>query len=342
MMPQAPVLCWPALANRPSARSTFAGRAPARRPPRRHAVAIGQALLVTFLWSTSWVFIKIGLTDLHLAPISFAGLRYALAAAILLPFGIAALRRSAGTVDRRLALRVAAYGLLFVAITQGAQFAALALLPATAVSLVLSATPLGVAAIALGRREEPPTRLQLLGVALLVVGAVCYFGLFTVTTDRLLGLSIALICLLGAAVSAHLGRTLARDAIARLGGPLGLTAMSMGVGALALLGTGLVIEGWPVLDLRALAIVAWLAAVNTAFAFTLWNHTLRTLTAVESSVVNNTMTIQIAILAVIFLGERLGTLQIVGLVLAASGAAVVQLAPILGRVRTSGVGAGGS
>ena len=53
--------------------------------PRRSA-AVLQALFVTFLWSTSWVLIKIGLEDLDLEPLSFAGLRYALAALVLLPF----------------------------------------------------------------------------------------------------------------------------------------------------------------------------------------------------------------------------------------------------------------
>ena len=100
-----------------------------------------------------------------------------------------------------------------------------------------------------------------------------------------------------------------------------------------LLGVGVASEGWPRLDLTGWLIIAWLAVVNTAFAFTLWNHTLRTLTAVESSVVNNTMTIQIAVLAIIFLGERLGPLQFVGLALAAAGAAVVQLAPAWRRYR---------
>jgi drug/metabolite transporter (DMT)-like permease len=41
-------------------------------------------------------------------------------------------------------------------------------------------------------------------------------------------------------------------------------------------------------------IIGWLSVINTAFAFTLWNHTLRTLTAVESSVMNNTVLVQIA------------------------------------------------
>jgi drug/metabolite transporter (DMT)-like permease len=303
-----------------------------QRSSRSHLVAVAQALLVTFLWSTSWVLIKIGLDDLHLAPLSFAGLRYAVAAAILLPFGIRALRTRGGRgFTPRLAGRVAVYGLLFVAVAQGAQFVALGLLPATAVNLVLAASPAAVVAIALARREEAPSLPQLGGVALLILGAFLYFGPFSVGPGQALGLAAAVVCLLAAAASAHLGRGLARDAIARLGGAIGLTSVSMGIGAVVLLGVGVLLEGWPTLNLEGWLIVAWLAVVNTAFAFTIWNHTLRTLTAVESSVLNNTMTIQIAILAVIFLQERLAVAQVSGLVLASAGAVVVQVAPLLAR-----------
>jgi drug/metabolite transporter (DMT)-like permease len=315
---------------------------PVPRSGRAHLVAVGQALLVTFLWSTSWVLIKIGLDDLQIAPLPFAGLRYALAAAILLPFGIRALRaRSAGGgFTPRLLGRVAIYGLLFVAVAQGAQFVALGLLPATAVNLVLAASPAAVVAIALVRREEAPSLLQLGGVALLVLGAFLYFGPFAIGSDHMFGIAAALVCLLAAAASAHLGRSLARDAIARLGGSIGLTSVSMGIGAVMLLAVGVAVDGWPSLNFEGWLIVAWLAVVNTAFAFTIWNHTLRTLTAVESSVLNNTMTIQIAILAVIFLHERLGFEQVAGLVLASLGALVVQVAPLLARrvaLRVSGL-----
>jgi drug/metabolite transporter (DMT)-like permease len=99
----------------------------------------------------------------------------------------------------------------------------------------------------------------------------------------------------------------------------------MGIGSVTLLATGLIVEGWPVLNLSSWAIILWLAVVNSAFAFTLWNNTLRTLSAVESSIINNTMLVQIAILAWLFLGETLSGRQIVGLILAALGALVVQL-----------------
>ncbi len=306
------------------------------RTGRQHVLAVLQGLLVTFLWSTSWILVKIGLDDLDLQPLSFAGLRYALAAAILLPFGIRAMRAAHATAPLRgrLLARVAIYGLLFVAVAQGAQFAALAALPATAVSLILSSIPVWVASMALAGSAERPSIGQAGGIGLLTVGALLYFGPFEVEADAGLGFLAAAVCVAAAASSTHLGRRLERDAIVRLGGPIGLTASSMAVGAVALLSVSVALEGWPTPDLVGWLIIGWLAVVNTAFAFTLWNHTLRTLTAVESSVVNNTMTIQIAILAIVFLGERLGPFQLLGLLLAASGAAVVQLAPVLRRRRT--------
>lgn len=64
--------------------------------------------------------------------------------------------------------------------------------------------------------------------------------------------------------------------------------------------------------------------VNTAFAFTLWNHTPRTLAAMESSIINSTMLVQIAIPAWFFPGERLSLQEEGGMVLAGLGALVVQ------------------
>jgi drug/metabolite transporter (DMT)-like permease len=99
----------------------------------------------------------------------------------------------------------------------------------------------------------------------------------------------------------------------------------MGVGSLILLATGLAMDGMPRLDASGWAIIAWLAVVNTAIAFTLWNHTLRRLTAIESSLINNTMLIQIAVLAWVFLGESIGLREAFGLLLAVVGVLLVQL-----------------
>jgi drug/metabolite transporter (DMT)-like permease len=310
--------------------------APGPRPNRR-SVALGLALLVTFLWSTSWVLIKLGLDELQLPPLSFAGLRYLLAALVLLPLAAPALLRARPwRAPRRLLGPVLLLGLLLYAVTQGAQFAALLHLPAVAVGLVLSATPVLIAAFSL-RAGERPSRLQVLGIGLLVTGASLYFGPFELGEAGLFGLAIALIGLTANAGAALLGRRLARDELERLGGVLGLTASSMLIGALVLVGVGLTVEGLPALDFDAWLIIAWLALVNTALAFSLWNHTLRTLTAVESSVMNNLMLVQIAFLAWIFLGEALGLLEIIGLAVALAGILLVQLAPVLLRRRATRV-----
>ena len=98
----------------------------------------------------------------------------------------------------------------------------------------------------------------------------------------------------------------------------------MGVGALVLLAVGVAVQGLPHLDLTDWTIIGWLAVVNTAFAFTLWNQTLRTLSAVESSILNSSMLIQIAVLAWLFLGETPTPQQLVGLVLVLAETLVVQ------------------
>ncbi|MCU0413850.1 MAG: EamA family transporter, partial [Ignavibacteriaceae bacterium] len=59
--------------------------------------------------------------------------------------------------------------------------------------------------------------------------------------------------------------------------------------------------------------------------FTIWNLTLRTLSAMESSIINGTMLIQIAVLAWIFLGEAISLQEGLGILIAACGSLFVQL-----------------
>ena len=291
-----------------------------------HLPAVLQALFVTFLWSTSWVFIKIGLEEIP--ALTFAGLRYALAFLILLPLLFVRREHHAlRTLTQRDWLQLIVLGLLLYSVTQGAQFLALDLLPAATLSLLLNFTTVVVAAMGIVLLAERPTSQQWAGAGLFLLGTVVYFyrdvaGSSAAGSASVLGLVIGGICVLANAASSVMGRAVNRHE--RLT-PLLITVVSMGIGAVVLLLSGILVQGLPALSLQSWLIIGWLALVNTALAFTLWNKTLRTLSAIESSIINNTMLIQIAILAWIFLDERLQPAQIAGLLLAAFGILLVQL-----------------
>jgi drug/metabolite transporter (DMT)-like permease len=288
-------------------------------PP--HARAVLEALFVTFLWSTSWVLIRIGLKDMPALP--FAGLRYTLAFLCLLPIAVRSRQLdslrglSPGTWARLILL-----GLLFYAVTQGAQFLSLYYLPAVTASLLLSFTPVIVALLGIPILSERPTGQQWGGTALYLIGVIIYFHPLSVPGHEAVGIIVSLTGVLANALSSLLGRHVNRSGELE---PMAVTIASMGIGALVLLVAGIAVQGVPRMTLESWAIVVWLAVVNSALAFTLWNRTLRTLSAMESSIINNTMLFQIAALAWVFLGEELGWKEVVGIVLAAAGVLAVQL-----------------
>jgi drug/metabolite transporter (DMT)-like permease len=207
-------------------------------------------------------------------------------------------------------------------LTQGSQFLSLAYLPAATVTLLLNLTPLVVALAGIVLIDEIPSPLQWGGVFLCVIGTALYFLPLALPEAQLFGLVVAVAGVLANACSALLGRQVNQHSGLS---PLLITFVSMGIGAGLLLAIGGASQGFGPLAARQWAIIGWLALVNTAFAFTLWNHTLRTLTAVESSVLNNTMLPQIAILAWLFLDEPLTLKQIISLALVATGTIIVQL-----------------
>jgi drug/metabolite transporter (DMT)-like permease len=291
------------------------------KSPSSHLTSVLQALFVTFLWSTSWVLIKIGLADIP--ALTFAGLRYSLAFLLLLPFALRSNQLgSLGALSTLSWIRLLFLGLMYYAITQGAQFLGLVHLPAVTVSLLLNFSPIVVAMLGLVFLAERPGTRQWAGAGLSIGGTIIYFFPIALQEGEALGLFFAFSGLLANSASAVLGRYINRSGELT---PLTVTVISMGLGALVLLVAGIISQGLPALTLVNWTIITWLAVVNTAFAFTLWNHTLRTLSAVESSIINNTMLVQIAILAWLFLGENLTTQQVSGLAIATAGVLIVQL-----------------
>jgi drug/metabolite transporter (DMT)-like permease len=105
-----------------------------------------EAILVTFLWSSSYVLIKFGL--LEIPPFLFAAVRYTLAFVVLGMLCIARLGteksgRKSTTVANGKALLVAA-GICGYTLAQGLQFVGLFYLPAVMTTFVLNFTPIFV------------------------------------------------------------------------------------------------------------------------------------------------------------------------------------------------------
>ncbi|HEY3428738.1 MAG TPA: EamA family transporter [Acidimicrobiia bacterium] len=288
-----------------------------------HRSARACALLVTFLWSSSWLLIRWGLDDEALKPITFAALRYGLAfvALMVLVLGRSTYRDQVRSLDRVAWRDIGLLGLVFYTLTQGAQFIAIDNQPAATSSLVLSLTPLLVAATATRSLSEIPHRRQIIGAVLVALGAWSYFSGDLGATA--IGMTAAAVGLGGNTVSTVLGRRVNKETEVS---SLVITGLSMAIGSLFLVALGIGLEGLPEISPTAWGIIVWLAAVNTAFAFTLWNVSLRRLSAVESAGINNTMLIQIAILAWAFLDESPGVREWIGIGAVSLGIFLTQLA----------------
>jgi drug/metabolite transporter (DMT)-like permease len=291
--------------------------------PRLKAILI--AIFVTILWSTSWVLIKVGLHN-SLPAITFAGLRYTLAFLCLAPFVLfnPTQRTALKCLTSREWAKYSLLGVIFYTITQSAMFLALAYLPANMLSLLLNLTSVFVGIAGVFLLRERPSKLQWTGIGLASLGVGVYFLPISLPKAQLVGIGIGLFCMLMNAASSLFSREINREAARS---PLVVTFVSMGVGSVLMLISGLVIQGAGTLTNQDWLIIAWMAVANTALAFTLWNRSLQVLTAVESSVLNSLMLPQIAILAFIFLGEGLTAKNIAGLVLVGIGTIIVQLKP---------------
>ncbi len=290
-----------------------------KTPSRLKAILL--ASLVAFIWSTSWILIKIGLNDIP--ALTFAGLRYFLGFLCLTPFLLQQrVRQQIAKFTKAEWILVLLMGVITYFAAQGAQFLSLVYLPATTLSLILNLTSVFVAILAVYLIHEVPTWNQWFGLGINLAGVLIFFHPLGGNGGAVIGFVFAAICLASNTIGSLIGRKV--NASGKLD-PIAVTMVSMGIGSVLMLATGTAWQGLPVISTSSIVILLVLAIVNTAFTFVIWNYTLQTLTAVESSIINNTMMVYIAILAWIFLGEIQELRGIIGLALAFIGAVIVNL-----------------
>jgi drug/metabolite transporter (DMT)-like permease len=281
------------------------------------AVALTEALLTTIIWGSSFVVAKIGLRTI--GPLTLAGLRYFLAFVLLSPFLLVRLRRN-GWPDRGTLRQLALLGITAYLLGNGALFIALQFVPATLVAFMMSLGPILILIGSLVWLKETPTRLQELGL-LVSLGGMALFFIPGLQAAAVRGLAILALGTLAFAAFGLMGRAMARD---RRVDSLTLTAVPLAIGGGALLLVGWALEGWPQVTLEGAGIVGWLAVVNTAVAYLIYNHALQRLTALQMNLILNLSPFVTAGLAFLLLGERLTLLQGIGLLVATLGVAVAQ------------------
>jgi drug/metabolite transporter (DMT)-like permease len=274
---------------------------------------------VTIIWSSTFVIVKFGLETL--GPLTIAGLRYFIGAMVLAPFWLLQ-KKPRPVISNNLWLRLALIGISSYTIGNGALFWGLKYIPATTGSLLMSAIPLLVLAGGIVFLREIPTLIQVLGVILTLIGSGIFFST-GLEVGEARGILIVLLGLVGFTSFSLLGRGIARK---RSLDTLTLTMVPLAIGGLTTIALALLIEGIPTFTMMGILVVSWLAIVNTAIGYWLYNHALRDLTALEMNMVMNLTPLFTGLLSWVMLGEVLVLIQIIGMVVMITGVILVQRA----------------
>lgn len=200
----------------------FMTHAPTIEKLSRYA-AIAEGVLVTLILGSTLVFNKMALN--YMGPLTITGLRYFLAFLLLLPFMLR--RRSATHFSFHMWIHFLLLGISFYAIGNGAIVWGLKYIPATTGSLLLSLVPLIVLLVGILWLKEIPTRLQIAGIGISLVGSALFFSLGFKAGEPL-GISIVAVGLIGSASLGLFGRALTRQ---RLVDTISLTAIPLVIGS---------------------------------------------------------------------------------------------------------------
>ncbi|MGD2200591.1 MAG: EamA family transporter [Candidatus Bathyarchaeota archaeon] len=294
---------------------------------RERLLGIIEAFSVTFLWSSSYILVKIGLNDIRIPPSTLVSYRYAIASMILVPIAVHR-KAHTGFRDVKTLSRILFLGFTGYTVAQGLQCLGLFYLPAVTVTFLLNFTPVMVLLLGILTLNERPSPAQIAGLLIILSGVSLFFNK-PLSKINLWGMIITLISGLGwASYMVYIRRSLIAERVSNIG----LTAFSMGVGTVLLLAVTLLNEGLYPIPIRGWVIIFWLGIVNTSIAFFLWNDALSKLEAFETAIIQNTMLIQIAILSWVFMDEKLSPQNILAITLVFLGVLIVQIRPLRSRL----------
>ena len=181
--------------------------------------------------------------------------------------------------------------------------------------------------------KETPTRFQLIGSAVALVGMRRYFSSVPPAYE-LAGFGLVAIGVLAIAGTNNMTRKLAIVTTWSVSNNVFSTiVLVIGGGMMVMIGLGL---DWPprVKSLQNWFYISFYGVVIIGVAFTVWNHSLRTLRSYEASILGASTIIWTALLAAAMLGDQLGIAQLIGIALMLLGVSLVQIRRFsFGRLR---------
>jgi drug/metabolite transporter (DMT)-like permease len=225
-------------------------------------------------------------------------------------------------IDSSTGRTMTALGVLLYAVVPALIFLGLNLIEAVSFNFIFQAgIPLVLAFTAGAILHEPTSKWEFVGVATVVAGIYVFFPVAPKGSEAA-GLLLAAGAATGIGVSNLLQRQLMRSGVVR---SIDATLIPMAVGSLALLAVALVVESFPALGAKSIALLLMLGVVNTAFAFTLWHKAMKTLKALHAGVIATSQLVEVAVLAWLFLDEDLTSNRIIGSAVVIVGIVVVHV-----------------
>ncbi len=281
-----------------------------------YPLAIIEAFIVNLIWASSFIIVKMALNNF--GPLTIGGLRYFIGALILLPF---MLREKNTAISRKMWGWLLLLGISQYTIANVAIFWSLKYLPATTVSFLMGTITIATLVVGIFLLKEIPSKLQGIGILITLAGGALYFvrGL---QAGEMLGLIIFGIGLIGFTIFGVLGRKLAKAGAVST---LTLTAIPLALGGIITLIIAVPLEGIPSAPLSSWGMILFLAVVNTAIAYLLYNHALQIMTAFQMNIALSLTPVWTAIFGFFLLDERLEALQMLGIAVMIVGVMLVQM-----------------
>jgi len=295
-----------------------------RKRRRVHIIALGQMFVVTLLWSSSFPIHKV-LLNAGMPPLTLAAYRYFLAALILVTALGIRWRKNKATREHSPPGRAYILPLLIIGLcmygAQGIHMTALSLLTASDSGLVsMTWAPIAVGLLMLMFDRRLPRFWQCIGFGLVLTGLFLYFPA-DLQKARALGIGLNILSSSTWAVAVIITHRVIRRTQTS---SLQLTAISMLAGSSLLLVVALLHDRAYVPPLWQAGWLGYLALVNTAVGFALYNHTMRVLAPFELVVFQDSMVVQVGILSAIFLGEVITPSMAFGMIVVVIGIVIVQ------------------